>query len=99
MTENWRVKIDSSLALTFLLPPSLGMLISRPFSLTEVSVICSLRRIWRKDSRLSATRSPPTVSFKRLRPLKTYVGITEDSWSELIRAAPQEERATDDARD
>src|SRR5689334_12933092 len=51
------------------------MPISRPFSLTDVSVTCSFRRIARRASRLSATRSPTTISFNLLRPLKTKVGM------------------------
>src|ERR1043165_5672560 len=81
ITENWRVNTDKSFDFTFLRPPIFGMPISRPFSFTDVSVTCSRRRIWRNASRLSATRSPTTISFKRLRPLKTYVGITVSSGS------------------
>src|SRR5205085_1470073 len=63
ITENWRVKMANSLALTFLRPPpSFGTAISRPFSLTEVSMTCSRRSSWRSTSRLSARRSPTITS-------------------------------------
>jgi hypothetical protein len=58
MTENWRVKMANSLALTFLPRPSLGMLISRPFSDDWVTTICSRRKSWRSSSWLAASRSP-----------------------------------------
>src|SRR6185503_19369210 len=55
----------------FRLPPSFGIPISRPFSFTEVRITCSRRRSCRSASRLSATRSPTTVSLSLFRPLKT----------------------------
>jgi hypothetical protein len=65
------VKIARSFAFTFFLPANFGMPISRPFSFTDMSVICSRRSAWRSASRLSATRSPETISFSRFWPLKT----------------------------
>src|SRR5437762_11300803 len=73
MTENWRVKTATSLAVGF--PPELKRLAPGFFSCASSMKICSRRSVMARACRLSADRSPEIVSPWRFLPLNEKFGI------------------------